>query len=322
MSKSLTILDDTFELVQEQKLNMSPMTMAVLIAEFVALGEFSSNTREAYKDDLQKLWQFTNGDLSDSSLMRYKLKVIDSKDYAARTSNRMLSSTRQFLDYLVSRKILQTNYFANKFTGKSKKVDKTDSPYVALSSDEVRAMINYPDRSSVGGASQRMALVLGFYAGLRASEISGICHGDITDTFIVIRGKGNKTRKIPLADTLKIELDEYRTFMATYLGTPAPERYLIETAPRFGREMTAAKVSRPDRTTIWRWFTSIAKACGIKEHFSPHSARATAITKALESGVAIRDVANLAGHSSVDTTMIYDKKRGEASLRAVKGIKY
>lgn len=315
MSNSLEILDDKFELAPEQSVRMHPMTLATLIAQFLALTEFSPATRECYKGDLKKLWDFTKGDLSDTSLMRFKAEVIDDKTLSSRTANRLLVSTRRFLDYLIHLRIMQTNAYANKFMGKGKKVDKHDSPYVALNDAEVRKMIDYPDRSTFLGSSQRISLVLGFYLGLRVSEICGIRYDSISnDGVLTVHGKGNKTRTIPLTETLLNEINDHIALMALKGGDAYPERHLVETRESQGR--------MADTCTVWRWFTSIAKSVGIEKKFTPHSARATAITKALDSGVGIRDVAILAGHSSVDTTSIYDKRRGEAAKKTVQAIKY
>lgn len=49
------------------------------------------------------------------------------------------------------------------------------------------------------------------------------------------------------------------------------------------------------------------------DHASPHKFRHTAITRALDKGVPIRDVAAFSGHADVRTVMIYDDNRGKVS---------
>jgi integrase/recombinase XerD len=332
MSNEIKLVESTIKLAPEQSVQITAIDLATLIAEFITFSEFSDNTREAYKQDLQKLWDFTQGDISDSRLISFKVKRIMNDENGAprpaRSANRILSSTRSFLDYLVHRRILQTNIFANKYTGKGKKIDKTDSPYVALNDAEVRLMLDHPDRSTYLGSCQRLALVLGFYFGLRASEIVGLRFSDIVDMNsptgkgLRIMGKGSKTRILPLDESLMGEIHSYVDMLSRHIGTPDRSRYILTSTAGFHSDIPREDGAQVNRATVWRWFTQTAKACGIEKHFSPHSARATAITTALENGVSIRDVANLAGHSSVDTTSIYDKRRGEASLRAVRGIKY
>lgn len=294
-----------------------PEVLTFLMAEFIAIKvrAGSHNTRLAYMNDLRRLGDFTMGDLSNRKLLAFKLKVIDHDEQgnarALRSANRILSTCRKFLRFLCEKQVLATNYL-ELVDGHS--IDKHDSPYIALSDAEVRSMIDYPNRDTVLGASQRLALVLGFYLGLRCSEITSIKYGDIDNGILSVNGKGRKVRRIPLSETLLNELYAYIDMTSIKGATPDPKRHLIESRESGGHKIASS--------TVWRWYTSIARACGIEKHFSPHSARATAITKALDSGVGIRDVSNLAGHVSIETTAIYDKRRGEASRVVVASIKY
>jgi integrase len=62
--------------------------------------------------------------------------------------------------------------------------------------------------------------------------------------------------------------------------------------------------------TIYNIVKKYAKIIGVTRPVSPHSCRATAISQLLENGESPRNVADFAGHSSVNTTIgSYDKKR-------------
>lgn len=308
-----------------QQTVLAPEVMAFLIAEFLAIkvAPDAHNTRRAYTEDLRRLGEFTMGDLSNRKLLAFKLKIIDmdrdGAPRAARSANRMLSTCRKFIRYLQERGLVATNYF-DLIDGH--KVDKQDSPYVALSDLDVRKMIDMPDRSTILGASQRMALVLAFYLGLRRGEIIGIRLGDIYEGVLTVKGKGRKIRRIALTDVVQDEINQYLMATATLVASMDPKRHLINSRESHGGAV--------DPATIHRWFTQIAELAGVAtdalraagKKITPHTARATAITKALDAGVGIRDVANLAGHSSVETTTIYDKRRSEASKAAVMAIKY
>jgi integrase/recombinase XerD len=219
---------------------------------------------------------------------------------------------RKFLRFLQEKGVLARNYL-DLIDGH--RIDKMDSPYVALTDDEVRRMIETPDQNTMVGASKRLALMLGFYLGLRCTEISSIKHEDIVDGVLTVIGKGRKVRRIPLSDTLLREVGNYVSMLGIHKEQITPKMYLIQSRESFGKKVNSS--------TIWRWFTLTATECGITEkQVSPHSSRATAITKALDNGAGIREVAILAGHVSIETTAIYDKRRGEASRLAVNAIKY
>lgn len=296
---------------------LHPEVLTFLMMEFIAIKvrPGSENTRRSYLEDLRKLGEFTMGDLSDQKLLAFKIKVIDrdrdGNARSARTSNHILSVCRKFLRFLMEKHILARNYF-DLIDGA--KVDKMDSPYVALTDMQVRAMINYPDRNTILGSSQRLALILGFYLCLRREEICSIRHKHLVNGVLSVKGKGNKLRHIPVPEQVLEEIDGYIGILGLHRETIDPEMFLIQSRESHG--------GRVHPCTVHRWYVGIAKACNIEEHVSPHTARATGITKSLDNGIGIRDVSILAGHSSVETTAIYDKRRGTASKAAVNAIRY
>jgi integrase len=63
-------------------------------------------------------------------------------------------------------------------------------------------------------------------------------------------------------------------------------------------------------STIYAIVKKYAKMVGVTRNVSPHSCRATAISQLLENGESPRNVADFAGHASINTTIgSYDKKR-------------
>jgi site-specific recombinase XerD len=60
---------------------------------------------------------------------------------------------------------------------------------------------------------------------------------------------------------------------------------------------------------VYKIFKRYAKQIGITRSVSPHSARATVATKALENNVPITQVADDLGHADIKTTQIYWKRR-------------
>lgn len=61
--------------------------------------------------------------------------------------------------------------------------------------------------------------------------------------------------------------------------------------------------------TVRRWFTGYMRRVGLTGQFSPHCARATAITKLLQDGVPHREVIKFSRHSSITMLERYDKLR-------------
>jgi integrase/recombinase XerD len=96
-----------------------------------------------------------------------------------------------------------------------------------------------------------------------------------------VRGKGSKERMIPLTKEIH----------------NATETYLQKSVTL-------------NPSSIYRIVNRYAKKIGIEKRVGAHSCRATLISHLLENQVSPRDVADLVGHSNINTTIsIYDKKR-------------
>lgn len=282
--------------------------------EFLA-GFSNHHTRRNYAADLRHFLEATAGNLEDTSLLVYKELLVS--ESAARTAKRRLSVVESFLSHLVLKDVLARNLYAH-ISRLAPRIDKYDSPTVALEDSEVRRMISRPDRSTLLGASQRIAMALGFYLGLRRSEMVSIKIQDISaDRVLRIKGKGSKVRMIPLDEVVVEEITSYLDVTSALLGRArsSSEYLLVGQKAKDG-------ASKLHTDTINEWFKSVAEACGIDKHITTHTGRATVITKLLEEEAPIRDVAVFAGHSSVDTTSIYDKKNRTARLSVVRKIRY
>ena len=284
----------------EIKLHLSELTMAAEAYLKLNEAKFSPTTLATYKGTLEYLISFTQGDLSSGKLLALTKKLDD--DFSPRTANKYLASYRSFFSFLKKHHIVPSNYFEDI---KGHRVDKRDSPYIALKDHEVRSLI---EASAQLGPNQELAIYLSFSLGLRVAEVTNIKVNDFDGETLVITGKGNKKRYLGLSSSA-IDL------LNRYVKTHRPQGHLVQSQESNG--------SRVANSTVWRWFKTCAQIAKIDpDKVTCHVARATAITKALDAGESIRDVANFVGHSSTDTTMIYDSKRGIGSKKVAKAIRY
>lgn len=134
----------------------------------------------------------------------------------------------------------------------------------------------------------RVWLELAAYAGLRAAEIAVLERCDVVDEaptpYLVVHGKGGKTRIVPLAPELLRSLRQ--------LGMPAAGRLFRRTA---GRGVTARYVSNSAN----KWL----HAHGIRSTI--HKLRHRFATAAYRHCHDLRMVQELLGHASPATTAIY-----------------
>lgn len=123
--------------------------------------------------------------------------------------------------------------------------------------------------------------------GLRIDECINITpvHFDTDNMTLTVRGKGDKTRVIPISDRAwKYLVDQY-----TYCVQIDPGQRLVPYSNRGAR----AAISRHGRNA------------GLSRHVASHDLRATALTASYEKTKDLRAVQELAGHADPKTTMIY-----------------
>ena len=152
-----------------------------------------------------------------------------------------------------------------------------------------------------------LALMAG--AGLRRSEVSALKLSDFSmaDQLVVIhKGKGNRTR----TQYLPVWVLEYLSSWLTVRGKNEGPLFCVVLN---GRAIQARGIS-PE--TIYSVVTARTNHV-LGEKFTPHDMRRTYISSLLANGVDISTVSKLAGHKSIITTQLYDKRGADSLKRAV-----
>ncbi len=140
-----------------------------------------------------------------------------------------------------------------------------------------------------------LAIMVIFSLGLRISEAANIKISDIKDEWIEIRGKGDKTRLLPLHPKLK-------EFIKNYLKAYPKNKYLFE---KNGTPLGSNRI----RYLIQKAFKKH------NLHITPHQLRHSFATYMLENGARINDVSELLGHEFISTTQIYTKLSNSLKLK-------
>ena len=188
----------------------------------------------------------------------------------------------------------------------------------------VRELMELPDTSCPKGLRDKCIMVLLFGAGLRRSEVLALRLGDIRETtrgthYVRLRatkGKVDADQTIPAwaADWVK-KLIELRKQQGA-----AEIDFLINTYRGRGGQ-TPGREQLSD-SGLYKLFCSYCVRLGIKLSVSPHSARATAITRLLDDGFSHREVQEFSRHASVQMVEVYDKRRLGVEKNPGKNIKY
>jgi integrase/recombinase XerD len=151
-------------------------------------------------------------------------------------------------------------------------------------------------REAEAMAVRDRAMLEMFYAGaLRVSEIIGVKIEDLKLDlgYVLVRGKGDKERIVPLG---KSALDA----LGTYLGEP--RRLLLK-----GKSSPLVFVGRGprklSRQRVWQMVRASSDVTGRKA--SPHMLRHSCATHMVENGADLRTVQTILGHSDISTTQVY-----------------
>ena len=160
-------------------------------------------------------------------------------------------------------------------------------------------------------ARDRLAVLLGHWAGLRAKEIAALklSHvrnedGTIRDSFLLTaeETKGRKARRVFVSTRLQKEIGTY--IRKTKLRQVNP--YLLQ----------SQKGMSFSPNTMCQLLCQIYKACGI-EGASSHSGRRSFITKLAAKGVSVRVLQELASHANLATTQRYIDVNDEQMRNAI-----
>ena len=142
-----------------------------------------------------------------------------------------------------------------------------------------------------------LVLYLFFSLGCRVSELVSLQLADFIDTdeSIIIKGKGNKQRILPVISPLLELLREYLSYTRPQLVRSYKTHSLI----------LNNRGNMPSRVDIWRWIQKWSRQAGCMKY--PHQFRHGCATELLDNGADLRSIQELLGHSSIETTKIYTK---------------
>ena len=145
----------------------------------------------------------------------------------------------------------------------------------------------------------RAMIELMYAAGLRASEVGTIRIHDYKETLgvILVHGKGNRERLVPVGKPARQAVQDYRE-------TLYPELTRFED-DRDDDRLLLSNTGRPlERVAVWQIVRRLAKLAELG-HVHPHMLRHSFATHLLAGGADLRVVQELLGHSDIATTQIY-----------------
>jgi integrase/recombinase XerD len=271
------------------------------------------NTLDAYRRDLTDFSEFLGraGQTftgAETQALRDYLADLDTRGFKSSSVARRLSAMRHLFRFLLNERIRSDDPAAILSGPKRGR----GLPKVLSISDVDRMLTRAKELTAAEGASpqQRLralrlhCLLEVLYAtGLRVSELVALpLSASRRDArMIVVRGKGNKERLVPLNDASRQAMADYLAAMDALRPekkkNASPSKWLF---PSFGES------GHLTRQHFARDLKELAAASGLAPRLvSPHVLRHAFASHLLHNGADLRIVQTLLGHTDISTTQIY-----------------
>ncbi len=254
----------------------------------------SSKTVAGYCRDVERycVWcQETFGkrpkQLYRANVLEYISYMRNIKSYSPKTVNHHRSSLRSYNNWLVeSGRQTEAVVLKNDFM-------KIQLQYASPSTVTKKDVETFRQRLLESGSKRDYAIVTLFaYSGIRRGECAALRveQVDLTAREIRVIGKGDKQRLVYINDKIVHALREY-----------LKERK--SDSPYFFVSRQSEKLTPSRINQIFNQYSDVITPKSLRHFFCSH---------ALENGYSIHEVANQAGHSNVQTTLIYANPTAQA----------
>ena len=241
---------------------------------FCQVKNYSTLTIKTYKQNLLEALDYVEIYKEDEKvvfdLMPYRMYI---KDLSKKTIYKKISVLKSFFSFL-----------------------KEQESIKVLNDENIKLPLSLPKPISDNfiqealknlSLEDKLLIILLYSLGLRISELENLKLESIKNSWVIVKGKGDKIRQLPLLKGVEDLIDEY-------IDRYSPKEFLFE---KDGKKLSANQL----RYRV----SKIFKGLGLK--VTPHQLRHSFATVLLQNGASIVDVSKLLGHSSLNSTQIYTK---------------
>lgn len=261
---------------------------------------FSENTIEAYTSDIQKLQYFAENHLdgvmpltiSYDQLQEYIYQSAK-KAISERSQARWISSIKAYFKFLFEEELRE-----------DQPATLLELPKLGLylpdtlSLEEIDRITKAVDLDTPLGQRNLTIIETLYGCGLRVSELVNLKISNINfkENYMVVEGKGDKMRLVPLADYTAALMWQYMQESRAKLKI-SPKASDVLFLNQRGGGMS--------RVMVFLIIKDLAQKADIHKNISPHTFRHSFATHLLKNGADLRYIQEMLGHSSITTTEIY-----------------
>lgn len=257
----------------------------------------SKNTVVAYMRDytafahfILRMYDVAPTKVEQYMVERYLAYLYEECKHAKASQARELSGVKAFFNYLLLNDKIEQSPTELVATPKSTR----HLPDV-LTVEEVERIINSIPLDTTKGKRDRAMLELLYSCGLRVSELTSLRLSDLFfgEGHIRVMGKGSKQRLVPVGSVAR---ERIMLYMDARKAKDSKNKDILFLSNR-GGALTRVMVFYVIRDAVAR--------AGIDKTVSPHIFRHSFATHLLAGGASIRQVQEMLGHESIETTEIY-----------------
>lgn len=260
----------------------------------------AKNSIDAYLADFDKLTQYLNLSNLDLAVKNITKEHLDGfliylydLNVGPRTQARIISGIKAFYNYLILEDIVEVNPAV---LLESPKIGRK-LPEI-LNIDEIDQIIAQIDLSTKEGERNRAIIETLYSCGLRVSELTSLQLSNLyfEEGFILVRGKGDKERLVPIGKTAQKYIGFYFEQCRNHQKIKSGAEDIVFLNNR-GAGLT--------RVMIFTMVKRLVEKAGINKVVSPHTFRHSFASHLVEGGADLRAVQDMLGHESITTTEVY-----------------
>lgn len=272
----------------------------------------SPNTVKSYREALNLLIEYIR-DTEDKALEAVSFQCLSGesigmflqwleteRNCGVATRNQRMSAVKSFLKYAAGKdKSLMALYLDADAIPRKKdtKVHRIEF----FSESALETILAQPDKRKKNGQRDLFFLILMYDTGARAQEMLDLKVRDMNmgenNPYVVITGKGSKTRLVPVMEKTCRHFDAYRR---RFHPSGSPDEYLFYV----DRKGTRTKMSIDNVEKFVARYGRIAhkQSQEVPEHLYPHMWRHSRSMHLYRNGMPLPLVAEWLGHARMDTT--------------------
>jgi integrase/recombinase XerC len=308
----------------------TPSSLAALVDEYLRmLGNergSSEHTLRAYRRELMNFAVYMGElhaevgsvDQIDHLHIRSYLGALMQRGLSKASTARALAAIRSWFKWLARSGHVEQNVASLVSTPKLPK----HLPRVPSIEQMNRVVDSVDDDAASWPAREKAILELLYGCGIRNAELTGLNLNDIQwgNEAILVRGKGQKQRLVPLGDAAALALRAYLAersvrLTARFGAGPPPTPALFVSLQLRGLGKRGGE-GRLTTRSVGRIVKRVAILRGLSADVHPHTLRHAFGTHLLEEGADLRAIQELLGHERLSTTQRYTQLT-TAQLEAV-----